>query len=134
MNKISGQISQIETHGNLSLVSITTENDIKLQAIVIDTPQTAKYLVQGQPVKALFKETEVMVSTGPGADISVSNSIPCKVVYLEAGKLLSRLELSSSSGIITGIIATSSLEKLHIKPGQDVWALIKLNEIMLSAE
>lgn len=134
MNKLKGHISGIRTHGNLSLITVALEGRQELQAIVIDTPETADYLREGQAVFTLFKETEVVLSLGDPGGITIQNTIPCTIEKIETGEILSRLEMHSPAGTITGILPASCASMPGIKTGQNVIALVKFNEIMLSVE
>jgi len=106
-------------------------SDIAFTSIVIETPATANYLKLGAPVKVMFKETEVIIGKS-GADISLQNQIPVKVVAIEQGQLLSQLNLQYQEYHLCSIITTNAVKKLQLKPGVEVIAMIKTNEIMLS--
>lgn len=106
-------------------------SDIAFTSIVIETPETADYLKLGAPVKVMFKETEVIIGKS-GADISLQNQIPVKVVAIEQGQLLSQLNLQYQGYHLCSIITTNAVKKLQLKPGVEVIAMIKTNEIMLS--
>ena len=131
MNRFSGHIRKIETDGALSLVSVEVGNDLLLNCILIDTPDTAAYLACEREVEVLFKETEVVIGLDPVSGISLSNKIPCEILAVKSGKLLTSLELKGPSGTLHSIISTRSAKALHLTPGKVVWAMIKLNELML---
>ena len=115
----------------MSLVSVAVGDDLRLSCILIDTPDTAAYLVPDGEVEVLFKETEVVIGLDPVAGISLSNKIPCEILAVTPGKLLTSLELKGPSGKLHSVISTRSAEALQLAPGKAVWAMIKLNEIML---
>ena len=132
MNEIKGNISEIKSSGNLSIVKVSAGN-LQLSAIVIDTPQSAPYLETGREVKALFKETEVVISTGTNEQISLRNRIDGIISEIDSGELLSRLTLNTDLGNIISVITTESVKKLRLEVGTEATALIKTNEIMISA-
>ncbi len=132
MNNLSGQIEQISTEGNLSLVQVNCEGTM-LSAIVIETPKTAPYLRVGNHVNLVFKETEVVLGKGLHHQVSMQNKLPGKVVSVESGKLLSRLVLDTTAGQIISVITTNAVSNLSLKKGSEVMAMIKTNEIMLSS-
>ncbi|WP_224491103.1 TOBE domain-containing protein [Robertkochia flava] len=134
MNRLSGHILDIETAGDLSIVTIAVSPSIQIRAIVIETPGTATYLEQGHPVDAVFKETEVILSTDPNPAISISNKIPCVIKSIESGRLMTRVELQCAEAVITGILPSAALEELRLEEGQSVLSLVKFNEIMLTAK
>lgn len=130
MNILSGTIKDLQVHGNLTLVKVVV-SDITFTSIVIETPETAPYLSIGTPIKVMFKETEVIIGKS-GADISLQNQIPVKVVSIEQGQLLSQLNLQYQEYTLCSIITSNAVKQLQLQPGVEVIAMIKTSEIMLS--
>lgn len=133
MNELRGHIKTVEVSGNLSLVGVELQNGQLFKAIVIDTPQSASYLEPDTAVAVVFKETEVIIGTGTQFQISLQNQIPATIAQLEQGKLLSKLKLETTNGSISAIISSNAVDNLNLKLGQEVTAMIKLNEVMLRA-
>ncbi|GHE72806.1 MULTISPECIES: TOBE domain-containing protein [Roseivirga] len=133
MNSFKAKIIDIKTSGSFSLVSLEAIG-LKLKSIVIDTPQTADYLQINQEVSVIFKELEVSVATTPNLPISLQNQIPGSIIALQKGELLARITLQTQVGPITSIITAVSADELELTVGQEVFALIKTNELMLSRE
>ena len=131
MNVLEGHIISIRSHGNLSLVRIET-GSVMLSVVIIETVQSAPYLKIGNEIKALFKETEVIVARSHVMDISVQNRIPCEVKQIESGDLLTRVEMDFKGNRISALIPTESQKELNILIGDQVFAMVKTNEIMLS--
>ncbi len=132
MNKLEAHITEIETNGSLSLVSVAVAGGKNFKAIVIESPETATYLNKGKKIALLFKETEVILATGMNQQISLQNRIPGKISSIDSGQLLSRVEVLTQAGTIVSVISRSALEELGLKEGDEVVAMVKLNEIMLS--
>jgi len=132
MNTLRGTISSIETTGNLSLVKVQVGNT-KLTSIIIETPESATYLFEGNELNVLFKETEVVIGKGKEIPISLQNRLTCKVQDVEIGGLLGKLTLQHSEGIVRSVITANAIRQLDVKVGDEVVALIKTNEVMLSA-
>ena len=133
MNKFQGYIKSLESRGSLSRVRVTISSDITLNVLVIDTPDSAPYLTPGHEVSVLFKETGVIVSCDAEPGLSIENRIPCTVEHLEKGELLTGITLRSDAGNMEAVIPTSMTDQLELIPGKEVIALVKLNDIMLSA-
>ena len=131
MNRLQGHIVDIEVSGNLSVVTVAIDNNIRLKAIVIETPESAEYLRKERQILLLFKETEVIIGTGKNFQVSVLNRIPGKIINIEKGRLLSRIVLETDGGEITAIIGSHAVDQLRLKMDLDVTAMIKLNEVML---
>ncbi len=132
MNRLQGDIVQIETSGHLSIVSVMVSKALILKAIVVETPKTAPYLKEGNSIAVLFKETEVIIGTDQVDTISLQNKIPSTISQVEKGTLLSKLSLTTGQAGITAIISTKAVTQLNLTPDSKVIAMIKLNEMMLS--
>lgn len=132
MNTLTGNIIEICTEGSLSLVKIVVHH-FTLSSIIIDTPEQSEYLRVGKKVKVLFKETEVILAKEFSGKISVQNKIECRVTSFEKGTLLCKIALYINGDTITSIITRNAFEQLNINENDTVIAMIKTNEISLSA-
>jgi len=131
MNIFKGKIEAVNVNGELSIITIKVKS-ISFTAIVIDTPVTAPYLKLGNPIKVIFKETEVIIGIGSVEGISLRNKLFGKVLSIESDNLLSKLIIQAKIGEITSIITSNSVKRLKIKIGTEVCAMIKTNELLLS--
>ena len=134
MNKLQGHITKVETSGSMSLVTIEVNPKTFLNVIVIETPQTASYLKEGNPINALFKETEVVVGLNQHHNSSLDNSINGKVLSIERGILLSRVVIVSDAGEIHAMLSSSAVDRMKLQVNLPVIAMIKFNEIMLAEQ
>lgn len=133
MNKIKGIVKQVETDGSLSIVQLSVGESL-IQAIVIETPKTATYLQQGKTIYIVFKATEVGIGKNITGQISLRNQLPCTILAIEKSKLLSNITLQFEGNTIDAIITTAATQQLDLKKGEQVTALIKINEVMLSPQ
>ncbi|MEN8188059.1 MAG: TOBE domain-containing protein [Bacteroidota bacterium] len=131
MNKLEGKIESISVKGSLSLVMVNVNNTL-LTTIVIDNPETSPYLKEEKPVKVIFKETEVIIGKGEQNQISLQNKFKGKIDSIDTGELLCKININTSVGKIASIITANAVRKLDLKPGTEVTAMIKTNEMMLS--
>ncbi len=131
MNSLKGKIEAINVSGDLSIITIKV-NETLFSAIVIDTPETDPYLVKGNPVQVIFKETEVIIGIGSVDGISLRNKLFGKVISVASDNLLSKLVIDTDVGKITSIITSNSVKRLKIEIGTELTAMIKTNELMLS--
>lgn len=132
MNKLIGTIVELRTEGQMSLVSIKVGSHL-ISSIVLETPASASYLANGGQVNVLFKETEVILAKGPVEGISVQNKLPGKIVEIESAVLLSRVTIDIGTDKIVSIITTKGASQLNLKVNDEIVAMIKTNEITLSA-
>lgn len=131
MNVLKGIISNLTVSGNISLVDIEVEENL-VTVIVIETPESADYLVEAHEIYLRFKETEVILAHPPIQSISIPNQLPAQIIRIYPGVLLSKLELRLKNHTFHAIIITSALQQMALKEGDYIVAMIKVTEIMLS--
>ncbi len=131
MNRLQGVISQVQTDGHLTILKVQVKDQI-LSSILIDSPVTNPILKIGAPIAAIFKETEVIIGRGDVSNISLRNKIKGRVDQIESGQLLARLSIQTNIGVINSVITAQAVKNLNISVGDEVWAMIKTNEVMVS--
>jgi molybdate transport system regulatory protein len=159
MNVLHGEIKEVISEGELSLIKILAYGQL-FQSIVIDTADTSPWLTKGSPVRLLFKETEVIITTTDPLSISVRNQLRCRVKKIIAGKLLCEVTLAWTAPALPGqspdtpapggtgaaapgtatslppdirsVITRNACQQLNLKENDPVIALIKTNEVSLS--
>jgi molybdopterin-binding protein len=131
MNTYQGNISQIQTSEQLSIVTVQIGAQT-LKAIVIDTPETVSYMKINETIQVLFKESEVIISTDRQPNISLQNKISGTILSMKMGTLLSRLVIQTAIGQVVSVISTNAITELGLKEKQPVTAMIKINEVILA--
>ena len=116
----------------MSLVDVAVGLNV-FSATLLETPATADYLVLGSYVTLLFKETEIALAKSLSGLISLRNRIPVSVTAIERGDILSAVKLDYAGMQLVSVITTRAIDRLEIKVGDDLEALIKANEIALMA-
>jgi molybdopterin-binding protein len=132
MNRLQGHIEHLEVSGDLTLVTVLLQKDIRISAIVIDTPKSAPYLTKMKKVDILFKETEVVIGNVIDPQISIQNMVAGTLESIEQGNLLSCVGIQTPVGKIRATISTAAVLTLKLEIGAKVFAMVKLNEVMLS--
>ncbi len=130
MNSLQGEIEKIDTSGLLSIIYVRL-GEYTFSSIVIETADSADYLQVGKIVKVLFKETEVIISKEFLSNTSLQNSLACEIQSVETGKILSKVVLNSKLGIFSSVITSKACSDLCLAVGDEVFAMVKTNEIML---
>ena len=130
MNRITGQISQIQHSGAILLVDIDVDGH-GFSAMLIESVTQPEWLQEGSEVDIVFKETEVALAKNLSGIISMRNRMKCRVQQIERGELLSKISLQFQKYTITSAITTRSVNALDLKVGDEVEALVKANEISL---
>ena len=131
MNRLKGKIELINSHDELLLIELNVKHT-KIIAIIIGRPNDYPYLEIGNEIAILFKENEVTISIDNALEISTQNQLTCTVDSILTGKLLSQVNLNFIDFTLSSIITTRSVQNLNLKPQDNVTALIKPNEIILS--
>lgn len=130
MNQLRGRIVAIESNDHVSLVDVEINGDT-FSAMLLETPESAPYLLIGNEVQVLFKETEVSLAKNLSGLISLRNRVKGRVKSIRSGVILSEVELEYRGQVLTSIITTRSIKRLDIEKGDEVEALIKANEVSL---
>jgi molybdate transport system regulatory protein len=131
MNKLKAKIVHIDSNNHLSLVDLAVGNDV-ISATLLETPAQADYLKIGNQVSILFKETEVSLAKNLSGLISLRNRLKATVTQIERGEILSAVTLAYQGNIIVSVITTRGMDTLQLEEGDEVEALIKANEVVLS--
>jgi molybdate transport system regulatory protein len=66
-----------------------------------------------------------------GLTISARNKIPAKVVSVEKEGLVAKIRLEIDPSTLTSIITSEAVERLDIKEGDDVFAIVKSTEVLI---
>jgi molybdate transport system regulatory protein len=147
MNKLAGTITEIISEGQLSIVKVQVShpgaNDewanmqmgkyAIVSAMVTGAPGTLPYLEVGKPVSVWFRENEVALATSFSGKISLQNRFECAIRSVERGKLLCKVNMSCNGYSIVSLVTAQASIQLDLKVGDNVTALVKTNEITLSA-
>ena len=64
--------------------------------------------------------------------INVRNQFRGRVKEIIRGEVVSEVYVETSSGIVTSVITTRSVDELGLKPGSEVVALVKSTEVSIA--
>ena len=131
MNSLSGEVIDVRSADELSLVKVKCGQVIFTSLVIMD-PSNRSFLLAGKKANVHFKETEVIIAKPGPLEISVQNRIPCKIKKMEEGKILSQLSLTFEGMEIISIITTTAVKQLNLSTDTEVVALIKTNEVTIS--
>lgn len=133
MNRLTGIISAIDTHGSIALIDVAVGNDL-FTATLIGAGEEVAAWTPGMAVVLLFKETEVSLAKNLSGQLSMRNRLPATVTAIERGRLLTRVGLDFNGQPIESVITTRSSHALGLVVGDAVEGLVKANEMTLIAE
>jgi molybdopterin-binding protein len=129
MNKLKAIVKKIETLEGITKI-IAISGNIALTAITLELP---KNVAVGKEAFFVFKETEVGIAKNLCGEISFSNIYEGKIVFLEIGKILSKVIVAVGSEKIGSIITTDAAKRLGLGLDDTVQAFVKATEIGVEA-
>lgn len=132
MNSLAGTIKSIQTDKELSIVTVELDDRTVFKSIVIDTVESTPELKVGNSLSVLFKETEVVVATSFPDSISTQNRIKGTIQSIEEGLLVSNVSIDTAAGPLKAMICTDAVQQIKLARGLEVFALVKMNELILS--
>ena len=127
MNRLRGTIIAVESAGHVRLVDVNV-NGATFSAILLEATER---LHPGAAVTLAFKETEVSLAKNLSGLISLRNRLPAQVRAVEQGRVLAKVTLDYQGLDVVSIITTRSDERLDLKAGDAVEALVKANEMTI---
>ena len=65
---------------------------------------------------------------------SIRNRLPGTIEKILSDKVVSEVVIRTAAGIVTSIITTGSVERMKLKEGDDVFAVIKATEVSVEKE
>ncbi|TFW10103.1 hypothetical protein E4K72_02695 [Oxalobacteraceae bacterium OM1] len=128
MNRLPAMLTAIETEGSIALLQAAI-GERRFTAMLVGVGDALQGWEAGQPVTLLFKETEVSLAKDLRGLISMRNRMPCRIVDIDKGRLLTRTVLDFDGRRIESIITTRAADALALAPGDAVEALVKANEM-----
>ena len=125
---IKAKISAIEQTGGVSVFEFSAEN-LSLKMLSLENLQNLKI---GDEVWLGFKSSDVFVATSPLLNCSVSNEIKAQISDIEQGQITSSLHLNAGEFEFESIISTSSLRRLNLTPGDQIYAYVKATSLYIA--
>ena len=127
MNRIEARITTIERHDNITIVSFDAGGQpMRMMALGLTLPVEA-----GTHVILGAKASHVALSKYLYGDISISNRLDARIESVETGALLCSVMLRVGPALIESIITRESAEKMELRPGDEVTALIKASDLSI---
>ncbi|WP_440946162.1 TOBE domain-containing protein [Methanosarcina sp. T3] len=67
-----------------------------------------------------------------GYKLSARNKLPGKVLNVEKSGLVSKITIQLEPSVLTSVVTEEAVEKLDVKPGDRIYAVIKSTEVMVA--
>ena len=133
MSHLIATIEKIESVDDLNIVTFVCAGQ-KLQMVSLELSEEIQPAVR---VKLACKPIAVALAK-PTVDVenfysilSYSNQLKVQIASIEKGKLLSSILLELGTFSLESIMGTDAVERLSLKEGDEVIALIKANELSI---
>jgi len=133
MSQLLATIASIENEESLNIVTFVCAGQ-KLQMVSLELNETVQ---RGKNVTLACKPTSVAIAKpGIGTEdlcsiLSYANQLRVKIVSLDIGKLLCSAVLSLGEFTLEAILSRDAVERLQLREGDEVIALIKANELSI---
>ena len=125
---IKAKISAIEQNNGVSVFEFSAEN-LSLKMLSLENLQNLKI---GDEIWLNFKSSDVFVATSPLLNCSVSNEIKAQISDIQRGQITSSLHLNAGEFEFESIISTSSLKRLNLAPGDQIYAYVKATSLYIA--
>ena len=125
---IKAKISAIEQNDGVSVFEFSAEN-LSLKMLSLENLQNLKI---GDEVWLGFKSSDVFVATSPLLNCSVSNEIKAQISDIQRGQTTSSLHLNAGEFEFESIISTSSLKRLNLALGDQIYAYVKATSLYIA--
>lgn len=127
MNKLKSLIVSQRHHEGLGSIEAECGGNI-FRLLVFESHKQRE---NGDEAYMIIKESEIAISKSNPVDISISNRIESVIVGINKGAILCEVVLDFNGQKLASIITIESAQRLDLKVGDRVYALIKANEIYL---
>lgn len=121
MNEALGEPAVVTVRGGKKQGTFLTDLGRKL----LDEYETSKQLIN----ETIGDET---AWENIGYKLSARNKLPGKVLEVEKEGLVCKIKIEIEPSVITSVITDEAVERLDIKPGDRIYAVIKSTEVMVA--
>ncbi|GAN33165.1 MAG: hypothetical protein DYG83_14065 [Candidatus Brocadia sp. AMX2] len=132
-NRLCGTIVSI-TQGQIHAHVQILWKDIPLSVIITRASCEDMHLSVGDAISVLIKGTDIMLAKSFSGMLSARNRTKGVVREIVQGDVLSKIYLESQGDMLHAIITNTSLKEMNLQEGNEVTAIVKSTELILSKE
>lgn len=125
---IKAKISAIDENDGVSVFEFNAAN-LSLKMLSLENLQNLKI---GDEVRLNFKSSDIFVATSPLLNCSVSNEIKAQISSIQKGQITSSLHLNAGEFEFESIITTTSLKRLNLALGDQIYAYVKATSLYIA--
>ena len=127
MNRISAKVTAIESVDSVSIVAFEAAGQpMRMMSLELDG-----MLEAGDSVTLGVKASSIALAKVMEGEFSISNRLECAVESVTEGQLLCSVKLRFAGALLESVITRESAERLHIRVGDTVTALIKASDVSI---
>src|SRR5574337_1026067 len=132
-NRLCGTIVSV-TQGQIHAHVQILWKDIPLSVIITKASCEDMHLSVGDTIYVLIKGTDIMLAKSFSGMLSARNRAKGVVRQIIQGDVLSKIFVESQGDMLHAIITNASLKDMDIRNGDEVTAIVKSTESILSKE
>ncbi len=132
-NKLCGTIVRViqgQIHAHVQI----QWKDTPLSVIVTRASCDDMRLAVGDSISVLIKGTDVMLAKSFSGTLSARNRVKGVVKQIITADVLSKVIVESQGDTLHAFITNTSLQEMSIREGDEVTAIVKSTELILSKE
>lgn len=131
-NQVNGIVELISNGTVNAEIYIRLKSGYTIVSVITNSAVSNLDLKIGDEVVAIFKSSTVLITTDISLNISARNKFQGTIDSIHKGEINSELIIDIGNGDkIASIITSNSIDRLNIKEGIQVSAIIKASDIMI---
>ncbi len=133
MSKLIATVKNIESVDELNIVTFVCNGEtLKMMSLDLnDTVQVGRRVVLACKPTSVALAKPTMDHKGFSEMLSYANQIKVKISSMDVGHLLSSIKLQFGDFSLESIITSSSVERMKLNEKDELFALIKANELSI---
>lgn len=132
-SRLCGTITGI-TSGQIHAQINVLWKEIPLSVIITKTSCDDLHLSIGDTISVLIKGTDVMLAKSFSGTLSARNKVKGTVKKIVRGDVLSKIFVESQGDILHAFITSNSLKEMDIREGDEITAVVKSTELIVSKD
>jgi molybdate transport system regulatory protein len=134
-NALRGVVTHVADGAVNAEVTLKVSDRVKIVAVVTRDSVAELRLEPGRPAVALIKSSFIVLAKGEGLVTSARNQIDGRVLERHDGPVSCEITLQIAEGkTLTATITRESADRLDLRPGEPVTALVKAPHVILAVE
>jgi len=132
-NRLHGKIVNIirgKIHAHVQILW----KEVLLSVIITSVSCDDMHLSAGDSICVIIKGTDIMLAKSISGILSARNRTRGLVKQIIRGDVLSKVLIESQGDVLHAIITNASLDEMKINSGDEITAIVKSTELILSKE